>query len=304
MLPRSFWAMVRTRERIPCERPDDTAVKDSAPAGREGLTGGTGCARVGSVAASSTGRSGVHLVRSALLRVPHGFSLRQGGTSEGPLASLNVGDGVGDAPARVAENVRRLAAAAGLQPELLVTARQVHGDRVVRAAAGERAEADALWTDDRRGAWVGVKAADCVPLLLASDDGRCVAAVHSGWRGTLLRTAARAVEALERAGVPAPALRAAVGPCIQACCYEVSADLAERFADAFGAEVVRGGGVRPHLDLAAAVHATLRDAGLLSEHIDLLGACTACDAERFYSHRRDRGRTGRHLAFVAPAALS
>jgi len=259
------------------------------------------------VAESSSGRSGapaVSFLRSAVLRVPHGFSLRQGGTSEGPLASLNLGDGVGDAPAHVAENIRRLAAAAGLELELLVTARQVHGDRVVRAAAGERAEADALWTDDPGGAWVGVKAADCVPLLLSSEDGRCVAAVHSGWRGTLLRTAARAVEALERAGAAAPALRAAVGPCIQACCYEVSADLAARFADAFGAQVVRGGGVRPHLDLAASVRATLCDAGLLPEHIDLLGACTACDAERFYSHRRDRGRTGRHLAFVAPAALS
>jgi len=246
----------------------------------------------------------VSFLRSRVLRVPHGFSLRQGGTSEGPLASLNVGDGVGDAPERVAENVRRLADAAGLRPELLVTVRQVHGDRVVRAAPGERAEADAVWTDEANGRWVGVKAADCVPVLLASEDGRSVAAVHSGWRGTLLRTVAEAVQTLERAGVAPRGLRAAVGPSIQACCYEVSEDLAARFEAAFGAGVVRRGGGRPHLDLTFAVEASLRDAGLLPEHIERLDACTACDAGRFYSHRRDQGRTGRHLAFVAPAALS
>ena len=246
----------------------------------------------------------LHLLRSPLLHVPHGFSLRGGGASEGPLASLNIGDGVGDSPDRVAENVRRVARAAGLRPELLVTVRQVHGDRVVRAVPGLPAEGDAVWTDDPEGTWVGVKAADCVPVLLSTEDGRCVAAVHSGWRGTLLRTAARAVEVLERAGARPAALRAVVGPCIQACCYEVGNDLGERFGAAFGSGVLRSGAGRPHLDLPAAVRATLCDAGLLSEHIDVLADCTACDAERFFSHRRDRGRTGRHLAFVAPAALS
>jgi polyphenol oxidase len=211
---------------------------------------------------------------------------------------------VGDAPPRVAENLRRLAQAAGLAPEHLVTLRQVHSDRVVRAVQGALAEADAVWTDDAEGTWLGVKSADCVPVLLASADGRSVAAVHSGWRGTALRVSARAVEVLGRAGVPPAALRAAVGPCIQACCYEVGEDLAERFHSEFGGAVVRAAEGRPHLDLSAAVRTTLLAAGLLPEHVEVLSGCTACDAEHFYSHRRDRGRTGRHLAFIAPAVLS
>jgi polyphenol oxidase len=243
-------------------------------------------------------------LRSSLLRVPHGFSLRTGGVSSGPLASLNLGQGVGDAAPSVAENLRRLSAAAGRSPGQLATVRQVHGDVVVRATPGLQPEADGVWTDDGTGEWVGVKSADCVPLLLATADGRCVAAVHSGWRGTVLRVAARAVEALVRAGATASSVRAAVGPCIQACCYEVGPELAERFAAEFGAAVVRAGGVRPHLDLPAAVRATLLDAGLLPEHVDLQSACTACEPARFYSHRRDKGLTGRHLAFIAPGPLS
>jgi YfiH family protein len=246
----------------------------------------------------------MRFLRSPLLSVPHGFSLRQGGVSEGPLASLNLGHAVGDSGARVEENLRRLAADAGLSPGRLATVRQVHGDRVVRAAPGTVAEADALWTDDGTGTWVGVRSADCVPVLIASDDGRTVAAVHSGWRGTALRVVARAVEALARAGAAPSSLRAAVGPCIQACCYQVGEDLAQQFRSEFGESVVQVGGVRPHLDLSGTVCATLRDAGLLHDRVHRFADCTACDPTRFYSHRRDGGVTGRHLAFVAPAPLS
>jgi polyphenol oxidase len=243
-------------------------------------------------------------LRSSLLDVPHGFSLREGGVSTGALSSLNVGDAVGDSPKHVVENVRRLAAAAKYAPERLATVRQVHGDKVVRATPGVPLEADALWTDDAAGTWLGVKSADCVPLLLASTDGALVAAVHSGWRGTSLRIAARAVQALVEQGAAASTLRAATGPCIQACCYEVSSELATRFRVEFGGEVVRDGGVRPHLDLVKAVRRTLLAAGLLPENVDSLKACTMCDAARFFSHRRDGGVTGRHLAFVAPVPLS
>lgn len=220
------------------------------------------------------------------------------------MASLNLGDGVGDEAAHVAENLRRLALEAGRSPTTLATVHQVHGDRVVRASPGVVPEADALWTDEVDGTWLGVKSADCVPVLLATRDGRAVAAVHSGWRGTALHVAARAVEALVRRGAVASEVCAVVGPCIQACCYEVGPELAERFRAAFGPEVVRAGGVRPHLDLSRAVRTTLLGAGLSADNVDLQPACTACDAARFYSHRRDGGVTGRHLAFIAPAPLS
>ncbi|MGO8968258.1 MAG: peptidoglycan editing factor PgeF [Myxococcaceae bacterium] len=241
---------------------------------------------------------------SPLLEVPHGFTLRTGGVSEGPLASLNLSSAEGDSAAHVEENLRRLSLAAGRSPAQLALLHQVHGDRVVRALAGARESADALWTDEPGGLWLGVKSADCVPVLLSSADGRRVAAVHSGWRGTALRVAAKAVEVLSGQGERGSTLRAAVGPCIQACCYEVGPELAQRFLADFGPEVVREGGRRPHLSLSAAVRATLLSAGLLPEWVDVQTACTACEPERFYSHRREGGRTGRHLAFIAPAPLS
>jgi polyphenol oxidase len=245
------------------------------------------------------------LVTSALLPVPHGFATRAGGVSEGPYASLNLGFAVGDLRDRVEENHRRLAVAAGAALEALHTVKQVHGDRVVEAGAGEgtgalrppEGEADALWTE-RPEHWVAVGTADCVPVLLVDPEGRRVAAVHSGWRGTDARIVARAVESLVARGSRPERLLAAVGPSIQRCCYVVSEDLGQRFTAGFGPEVVVREGADVRLDLARAVRDTLLGAGLKAAHVDVLLHCTACDADRFFSHRRDAGRTGRHLNFV------
>jgi YfiH family protein len=236
------------------------------------------------------------------LPVRHGFTLRSGGVSEGKRSSLDLGP-AGDAGPDVRENRLRLARAAGLSPEALVLADQVHGTRVVRGRPGEVPEADALWTDSAD-AWVGIRTADCVPILLSSEDGARVAAVHSGWRGTAGRIAEVAVATLAREGVKPGTLRAAIGPCIGVCCYEVGEDLAERFADAFGIDVVRRDGPRPHLDLRLAVRRTLEQAGIAGAHIEDVPGCNSCDARRFFSHRRDQGGTGRHLAFIAPGGLS
>jgi hypothetical protein len=245
------------------------------------------------------------LVMSSLLPVPHGFATRAGGVSEGAYASLNLGFAVGDLRERVEENHRRLAVVAGAALEALHTVKQVHGDRVVEAGAGEatgglrppEGEADALWTQ-RPGHWVAVGTADCVPVLLVDPEGRRVAAVHSGWRGTDARIVARAVEALVARGSRPERLLAAVGPSIQRCCYVVSEDLGERFTAGFGPQVVVRQGGEVKLDLARAVRDTLLGAGLKEAHVDVLPHCTACDADRFFSHRRDAGRTGRHLNFV------
>jgi polyphenol oxidase len=251
--------------------------------------------------------SGLYLT-SRLLPIAHGFSTRLGGSSEGPYASLNLGFSVGDARERVEENFRRLAHAAGVPAGSFVTASQTHGDRVVEAAdpaqhrgAGRppppQGEADALFTD-RPGVAVGVKTADCVPILIADPHTGRVAAVHSGWRGTVQRIAARAVEALAAKGSKPARLVAAIGPAIQACCYEVSEELAARFADAFGEHVVSRAHPRPHLDLSRAVRLVLQQSGVAADRIDVLPLCTACDSARFFSHRRDRGVSGRHMSFV------
>lgn len=241
---------------------------------------------------------------SELLPVPHGFATRAGGVSEGPFASLNLGFSTGDEREKVLENHRRLATAAGAPLGALCRVSQVHGDRVLEARGGEgealrpvEGEADGLWTE-AAGTWVAVGTADCVPVLLVDPDGRRVAAVHSGWRGTDADISARAVEALVAKGARPERLLAAVGPCIQRCCYEVSGELGQRFTGRFGAEVVESAAGAVKLDLTRAVRLTLLRAGLKPGHVEVLPACTACESERFFSHRRDAGRTGRHLNYV------
>ncbi|MCE9667269.1 peptidoglycan editing factor PgeF [Myxococcus stipitatus] len=245
------------------------------------------------------------LLTSSLLPVPHGFATRAGGVSEGAFASLNLGFSTGDERARVEENLRRFAAAAGAPLGALCRVSQVHGDRVLEARAEEgsdglrptEGEADGLWTQ-APGTWVAVGTADCVPVLLVDPDGQRVAAVHSGWRGTDAEISVRAVELLVARGARPERLLAAVGPAIQRCCYEVSDELGQRFAARFGDEVVSRDAARPHLDLSRAVRLSLVRAGLKAGHVDVLQACTACEPGRFFSHRRDAGRTGRHLSYV------
>ncbi len=245
-------------------------------------------------------------ITSSLLPVPHAFSTRRGGVSSPPWSSLNLGHGLGDTPERVEENLRRLSSALELPLSSLHTVRQVHGDRVlqadVRSGSAERgAEADALWTE-AVGEAVGVRTADCVPLLLVDPRNQRVAAIHAGWRGTALEIGARAVEAWSLLGSRPERLLAALGPHIRRCCYAVSSDLAAQFSAQFGSEVIDlrrgpdGFNDTYHLDLALAVRRTLERVGLKPGQIDATGPCTACDGGRFFSHRRDEGKTGRQLS--------
>ena len=247
----------------------------------------------------------VGLHTSRLLPVEHGFTTRQGGVSEGPYRSLNLSFGVGDLPERVAENIRQVAAVAKVLPYQIQTAKQVHGARVLEDVVPHPdspltsvcGDADALWTSIP-GAAVAVRVADCVPILVVDPVARRVAAVHSGWRGAELKIAARAVKALEARGSSASRLLAAIGPSIRACCYAVSSALAARFAAKFGGQVLRSSAGRQHLDLARAVHDTLRESGVREGNIDLLDDCTSCLPKDYFSHRRDEGVTGRQMAFV------
>jgi YfiH family protein len=173
---------------------------------------------------------------------------------------------------------------------------------VVRAdrAGAPAEEADAV-VSAASGVAACVSVADCVPVLLADPATGTVAAVHAGWRGTLARAAAEGVAALAGAGAPPERLLAAVGPSIGPCCYEVSEELAARFRAEIGTGAVVDG-ARPHLDLWSANARLLAAAGLRSERIEVMGRCTACERALFFSHRRDAGRTGRQMAFIAPRA--
>jgi polyphenol oxidase len=255
--------------------------------------------------------------------VVHGFSVRTGGVSKGSYQSLNLGRGVGDDPHAVDENLRRLARAAGLRdPTAFVSAHQIHGDRVIAATRGAPPRevfaasqpaaapgpdvdgticADAVVALDPSVA-AAVRVADCAPVLLYAPDVGVAAAVHSGWRGARAQIAARGVRALQHAaGADPTRMIAVIGPCIERCCYEVGGDLAVSFRDLFGAAAADDPAKtpRPHLDLRFAVEWALRSAGVREARIEHAGGCTSCDISAFFSHRRDRGTTGRHVAFIA-----
>ena len=232
----------------------------------------------------------------------HGFATRVGGRSAGPYASLSFG-GPGDDPDAVEENHRLLAAAAGFPRSDLRTVEQVHGGAVVLldtlAPIPPGTRADAL-VATAPGLVPAVRTADCVPLLLADPRSGRVAAVHAGWRGAWLRIPAAAVAELRACGSRPSDLIAAVGPAIGRCCYEVSDELASRFAAAFGPAVVTG----RRLDLREVVRLQLFAAGIPAAAVEIVGGCTACDPALHFSHRRDEGRTGRHLSFVRCRSLS
>ena len=244
----------------------------------------------------------MELLTAPTLRSVHGFPGRLGGVSVAPFDSLNTSFSVGDEPRAVETNLGRLAFAAGVPPARLVTARQVHGDRVVHAPdVDDTTEADAVWSSSAAIA-VGVRTADCLPVLLEDRRTGAVAAVHAGWRGVLSEIVVRTLEALEGQGSRREDLWAAIGPCIQPCCFEVDGDLPARFAAAFGDAVVVAapGKAKVHLDLPAAVLGSLGRAGVPVDHVSRLPHCTSCEA-RFFSYRREHGKTGRQLSFIRAA---
>lgn len=237
-------------------------------------------------------------------RVTFAFTERAGGVSEPPYASLNLGDRCGDDPARVAENRRLALAALGAEDLLanLVVPRQVHGDHVVFVRSAEPASLAASRAEAEAGADAVVCTApgvpvlmcfaDCVPVVLVAPGAFAVA--HSGWRGTLARIAARSARALcAEAGCGPDELVAYVGPHIGADDYEVSEELAARFAGEFGAAAVPA---PRHLDLAAAVRSALAEAGVGAGRVIRCDVSTASATGRFYSYRAEGGTCGRHAA--------
>jgi purine-nucleoside/S-methyl-5'-thioadenosine phosphorylase / adenosine deaminase len=216
------------------------------------------------------------------------FTTRVGGVSQGDFESLNLGILTDDDPERVVENRRRVCATVGADPHTATMAWQVHGGVVTEARPRgilERTvfeKCDGLWSE-RPGQAMALLTADCYPLAIVRSDGTAgLCVLHVGWRGLLDGIVASGVGALG-----AGELMAVVGPGIGQCCYEVGEEVAGPFRDRFGDGVVVDG----QLDLGRAAERALEEAGVAS--VERTGHCTACEPELFFSHRRDRGRTGR-----------
>lgn len=237
----------------------------------------------------------------------HVFGLRTGGVSAAPYDTLNLGFHLGDDDGAVRENRSRFARALGVPLARLFEQRQVHGTYVREISEADTPElvadcqGDAL-VSRTEGVGVAARTADCVPVLLAHPLSGQVAAVHAGWRGAVAEIVPKAIDALSH---DPGELVAAIGPHIRVDAFEIGDEVAremERAAN--GASVVRWGEGRPHGDLAALVRVQLRESGVPEDRIDDVGGCTYADAAHFFSHRRDQGKTGRHLSAIVARASS
>jgi YfiH family protein len=205
------------------------------------------------------------------------FTTRRGGVSDGPFASLNLGLLTDDDPEAVRENRARVERIGGGR---LAQARQVHGTDVIEADPDRMVEADGQVTAQRGVAAVALTA-DCLPIALVAPEG--VGMLHAGWRGLANGVISSGVEALRRLG--AERIAAAIGPGAGPCCYEVG----DEVRAAFGTN-------GRTVDLKAIARAQLTEAGV--EEVHDCGLCTIHDPERFFSHRRDRGVTGRQAGLA------
>jgi len=246
----------------------------------------------------------ITLYRSAVIPgdgFRHGFPERGGGVSTGLRASLNLGVRWGDDQDHVETNRRRLADHAGYDPAALQVTRHVHGADVwaVGEPLADGATFDGL-VCDRVGPVLAAFAADCIPLVFAEPHARICGAAHAGWRGTVAGVARNVIQRMAGLGARPERVRVALGPSIGPCCFEVGPEVVAAFRDAFGdvpGMVVRGP-VKDHIDLRVAMRTSLERAGVGPEHIDDRPPCTRCEADRFFSYRRDGQAGGVHMAFI------
>jgi polyphenol oxidase len=260
----------------------------------------------------------------------HGFSTRAGGVSTAYRErDLNLGHTEHDTHENVERNRRLFMDALGASQMTLVSVRQVHSDIIhcVTAAPEEPLAGDGLITSTPN-LLLTVRTADCYPVILADAKQRAVGVFHAGWRGTLARIVEKGVGEMRRHFDSRPEdIQAAIGPGIGACCYKVGEEVREKFtsrfayADALFHETEEYDEVKHkypmlfltarapghshelfpkaiHLDLAEANRRQLIDAGVPETDITVIGECTACNTDRYFSHRQEQGRTGRMMAAV------
>ncbi len=237
--------------------------------------------------------------------VVHGVFTRRGGVSPAPWDSLNVGATVGDDRERVQQNRTRSFRALGRRMDSLFDVWQVHSADVVFAEAPRSPEvqhqkADIIFTDKPEVS-LYMRFADCVPVLLYDRKKNVVGMAHAGWLGTVRGTCTAAVQAMtEHYGSKVEDIQAAIGPSIGVDHYEVGPDVIAQIEHTFGRaahsliEVHSG---KTHLDLWAANRLQLEQSGV--RQIEVAGICTACHLEDWYSHRAEKGKTGRFGALIA-----
>ncbi|MFZ2060178.1 MAG: peptidoglycan editing factor PgeF [Candidatus Binatus sp.] len=233
----------------------------------------------------------------------HGFIGRMGGVSTGAFASMNLSYWVGDDDRAVDQNWERLRREV---PDLKLVARlnQVHGNLVhaaTRDTATLRPAGDGIVTAEP-GVMLGIFTADCVPILMVDPKRKIAAALHAGWRGVIADIADVGIRAMVQLGAHASDIRAAMGPSIGPCCFEVDAELGDRFGreiDGAHNHTSAGRPGKAFIDLRAVVRDQLERAGLAPVNIASVGPCTRCAPDRFFSRRAAGGQTtGLQMSFI------
>ncbi len=235
----------------------------------------------------------------------HAVFTRQGGTSAAPWDSLNVGGTVGDDPEAVRRNLTLVYETLELDARRACTVWQVHSADAVIAdecPPGRRwlARADAMVTN-RPGVALAMRFADCVPILFYDPGHRAIGMAHAGWRGTVTQVAVSALRAMQTAYGSEPGqVQAAIGPSIGPDRYQVGPEVVQAVEQAFGTSdglIRRADDGSAYLNLWEANRLALERTGV--QHIEVAGMCTASNVDEFFSHRAERGRTGRFGAIIA-----
>lgn len=271
-------------------------------------------------------RPQLYYLRSWMERFPGltaGMTSRLGGVSAPPYASLNMGLHVGDQPADVVRNRERAAAEIGLPLSSWVFAEQVHGTQVAYIREAERGRgafsrtdeisaSDALITTDSK-VVLAALFADCVPLYFIDPAHRAIAVAHAGWQGTVGSIAEQVVDSMKsRYGSAPGGLYAAIGPSIRSCCYQVDERVAQpvrtllaKLAAQDGCDDDPGSYLlsdseegKYRLDLQLVNRQIMIKAGILPSRIEITKWCTSCNVDQLFSHRKEKGTTGRMCAWI------
>ena len=262
-------------------------------------------------------KNGVQYLRSDIISARHGFSTRIGGVSKAAhTSSLNLAFGRGDDRDTVLENLTLFADALGFDAKRCISVSQIHSAdvRVVTEAdAGQGYFAPESFACDGYvtnipGLPIGVKSADCVPILMEGRDksGQIIAvgAAHAGWRGTVSKIAVECIKKLSAFGVLPEDVKVAIGPAICGECYSVKADfydavrniLGERDTERFLLPTATEGEWR--CDLRRMNKEFLISAGVMAENIEISDECTCCSPEKYFSHRYTGGVRGTMLSVI------
>lgn len=224
-------------------------------------------------------------------------STRNGGISPAPFSSLNLSFRVGDTESNVLENRKRFLGGLGIDLSQLATSHQVHGDKVLYAMEpGEYSGFDALVTDQKN-IFVAVSVADCTPVLLYDAANEVVAAVHAGWRGTVDGIVYKTLETMQdHFGTQPEHCYAYIGTCIDECSFEVNADVADHFPKElkrFDTDLNKF-----FVDLKGGNKDQLREFGIPDNQIEISPFSTVLHNDQYFSHRKEKGQTGRMMAGI------